>query len=187
MSAFLRTAAILVLLPFGLISSAQTQELPKKIRGYKVHSETLTVRNEPTSAGRPFVVVGRPSVSDISISGVTLAVTAELSSAGYDGRVHMLNFRDFTVNGLPVEVRDLNTPFDVVKTGTTPLPSPAIVFLPTSKVLRAAWSEATNSKDEWAVNGRILVFGKFKKFGFNFKRVVPVDVHLRIKNPLSGN
>jgi len=187
MSAFLCSAAICVLLPFGLISSAQSQELPKKIRGYKVHSEILTLRNEPRSKGQPFVVVGQPSVMDISISGVSLAVTAELSSAGYEGRVDMLSFRDFTINGLPVEVRDLNIPFNIEKTGSTVLPGPATVFLPTSKVLRAAWSEVTNSKDEWDIRGRIFVFGKFKKFGFNFKRVVPVDVQLRIKNPLSGN
>src|SRR5688572_5839160 len=186
MSAFLCSAAVLLLLPFGLIVNAQTQELPKKIRGYKVHSETLTVKNEPIGDDKPYVVVGQPSVTDISVSGVTLAITAELRSAGYEGRVDMLSFRDFTVNGIPVEVRDLNIPFNVEKAGTTILPGPATVFLPTSKVLRAAWSEATNSKNEWAINGRILVFGKFKKFGFSFKRVVPIDVQLRIPNPLSG-
>src|SRR5215204_5282865 len=187
MSALLCSAAISILLPFGLISNAQTHELPKKIRGYKVHGETITLKNEPVADGRPYVIVGQPNVSDVSISGVTFAITAELSSAGYEGRVDMLSFRDFTVNGLPVEVRDLNVPFDVEKTGTTKLPGPATVFLPTSKVLRSAWSEVTNSKDQWEVRGRILVFGKFKKFGFNFKRVVPVDVQLRMKNPLSGN
>ena len=187
MSALLCSAAFLILVPLSLVSNAQTTELPKKIRGYKVHGETLKVTNEPAREGNPYVVVGQPSVSDISISGVTLAVTAELRSAGYEGRVDMVSFRDFTVNGLPVEVRDIESPFNIEMTGTTPLPGPATIFVPTSKAFRAAWSEVTNSKEEWAVNGRILVFGKFKKFGFNFKRVVPVDVQLRIKNPLMGN
>ena len=187
MSFHLSIAAVLILLPFTLLFGAQTGDLPKKIRGYKVHDEVLTIKNEPPANGKPHVIVGQPSVSDISVRGVTLAVTAELQSAGYKGRVDMLSFRDFTVNGLAVEVRDLDTPFNVEKTGATIIPAPAIIFLPTSKVLRAAWSEVTDSKEEWSVTGRILVFGKFKKFGFNFKRVVPVDVQLRIKNPLAGN
>jgi hypothetical protein len=187
MSAFLCSAAILILLPLSLVSNAQTTELPKKIRGYKVHSETLKITNEPAAEGKPYVVVGRPNVSNISISGVTLAVSAELRSAGYEGRVDRVSFRDFTVNGLAVEVRDLESPFDIEKTGTTVLPGPATIFLPASKVLRGAWSEVTNSKNEWTVNGLILVFGKFKKFGFSFKRVVPVDVQLRIKNPFAGH
>ncbi len=187
MSAFLCSFAILILFPFSLVSNAQTTELPKKLRGYKVHDETLKLTNEPAAEGKPYVVVGQPNVSDISISGVTLAVTAELRSVGYEGRVDMVSFRDFTVNGLPVEVRDVESPFNIEKTGTTSLPGPATIFVPTTKALRAAWSEVTNSRDEWKVNGRILVFGKFKKFGFNFKRVVPVDVQLRIKNPLAGN
>ena len=187
MTVFFSTAAILILLTLSLVSNAQTTDLPKKIRGYKVHSESLKLTNEPAVAGKPYVVVGKLSVSDISITGITLAVTAELRSAGYEGRVDMLSFRDFTVNGFPVEVRDVESPFNVEKTGTTALPGPATIFVPTSKALRAAWSEVTNSKEEWAVNGRILVFGKFKKFGFNFKRVVPVEVQLRIVNPLTGN
>ncbi len=65
------------------------------------------------------------------------------------------------------------------------MPAPATVFLPTSNILNAAWKEITASKSDWNVTGRVFVFGKFKKFGFTFKRVIPVDVRLTIKNPLA--
>jgi hypothetical protein len=50
--------------------------------------------------------------------------------------------------------------------------------------LRGAVRELKDSKEEWSVTGRVFVFGKFKKFGFNFKRVVPVEINIKIKNPL---
>lgn len=165
--------------------SISAQELPKKIRGYKVHDEVISIMgNNRSDPDRPFVVVGKPTVSDISHTGITLAVAGELESAGFDGRVSMMTFRDFRVNGVAVEVSEFDKPFAVSKKGKTVLPGPATVFLPTTKILNAAWKEMTNSKEDWDVTGRVFVFGKFKKFGFTFKRVVPVDVRLTIKNPL---
>lgn len=47
-------------------------------------------------------------------------------------------------------------------------------------------NDKTAAKDEWTVTGRVFVFGRFKKFGFDFKRVVPVEINLKIKNPLNS-
>ena len=163
------------------------QELPNKIRGYKVHNEVVILQSDgkKDNDGRPYIVVGSPTISDVSLGGVTLAIVGELQTAGYDGRVEMMSFRDFRVNDVPVEVEEFNTPFTVSKKGKTVLPAPATVFLPTSNILNAAWKEITASKSYWNVTGRVFVFGKFKKFGFTFKRVIPVDVRLTIKNPLA--
>ena len=49
---------------------------------------------------------------------------------------------------------------------------------------RAARRELIESKKEWQVTGTVFIFGKFKKFGFGFKRVVPVKINLKIDNPL---
>lgn len=168
-----------------LAISVSAQDLPQKIRGYRVHNDIILITNDgPKDPGKPYILVGAPTISDVSLGGITLAIMGEFKAAGYDGRVEMMSFRDFRVNDVPVDISEFNTPFAVTKRGRTILPAPATVFLPTTKILNAAWKEINDSKDEWAVTGRMLVFGKFKKFGFSFKRVIPVDVRLTIKNPL---
>ena len=168
-----------------LASSLSAQDLPKEIRGYKVHKEIVTLSNDATAdREKAFVKVGTPTIEDVSLGGVTLAIVGELEEAGHDGRVELMTFKDFRVNNLAIDVSDFDKPFDVKKSGRTTLPEPATVFLPTAKILNAAWKEITASKDDWTVTGRVFVFGKFKKFGFKFKRVIPVDVRLTIKNPL---
>jgi hypothetical protein len=167
-----------------LALSVSAQGLPEKIRGYKVHDEVIRVTNNGAkSDGKPAVVVGSPAVSDVSLSGVTLAIAGEIEAAGHDGRVEMMTFRDFRVNGMAVKVAEFDTPFILKKRGKTTLPAPATVFLPTTNILNAAWKEITESKNDWTVTGRVFVFGRFKRFGFNFKRVIPIDVSLTIKNP----
>lgn len=94
-------------------------------------------------------------------------------------------FRDFRINGVTVEVAELNEPFTIRKRGKTALPAPASVFISTPRLISSAWKEITDSKKDWSVTGRVFVFGKFRRFGFNFKRVVPVDVRLTVKNPLA--
>lgn len=176
---------LLIMAALSLAFSISAQQLPDKIRGYKVHDEKIRLTNSgPKQIDKPYVTVGTPTISDVSLGGVTLAIIGELEEAGFNGRVEMMTFRDFRVNGISVEVSEFDTPFTVNKSGKTSLPTPATVFLPTSNILNAAWKEATGSKENWTVTGRVFVFGKFKKFGFTFKRVVPVDVNLTIKNPL---
>lgn len=181
----LKPSFILLAVTVSMALSVASQQLPDKIRGYKVHDEKINLTNDgPKQIDKPYVTVGTPTVSDVSLGGVTLAIIGELEEAGFNGRVEMMTFRDFRVNGVSVEVSEFNTPFTVNKRGKTALPAPATVFLPTTNILNAAWKEITDSKTDWTVTGRVLVFGKFKKFGFTFRRVVPVDLNLTIKNPL---
>jgi hypothetical protein len=51
-------------------------------------------------------------------------------------------------------------------------------------VSKAVYRELTEQRDELQVTGTVFVFGKFKKMGFEFKRVIPVKIDLKIKNPL---
>jgi hypothetical protein len=67
------------------------------------------------------------------------------------------------------------------------MPKAATIFIPACQILNAAWNEVSGSKKEWIVTGRVFVFGKFRKLGFSFKRVVPVEVKLMINNPLRGS
>ena len=51
----------------------------------------------------------------------------------------------------------------------------------------AALGDWGNSKETWPVTGRVYVFGKFKKGPFSFKRVVPVELDLQMRNPLRSD
>ena len=68
----------------------------------------------------------------------------------------------------------------------TMLPTPAKITINTANIAKAAYKELVDSKKDWSVTGIVFVFGKFRKFGVSFKRVVPVKIDLTIKNPLNS-
>ncbi len=184
-SAFLQICISILLLSF----LADAQNLPDKIRGYKVYDAKISVKTEndkiePKGVSEAFVKIGEPEIADVSLTGITLELSAEISGLEQSGHIDFLTFHDFRVNGLPVEIEEYKEPFTFKKNKPIQLPKPVKIFLSTTQTLRGALKELKNEKEEWQVTGRIFVFGKFKKFGFSFKRVVPVEINLKIKNPL---
>jgi hypothetical protein len=184
-AALLPASFLLLLIGFAALA----QDLPSEIRGYKVYQKKTEITNSSGSfdaakKAETFVRIGQPDVVDVSLSGLTIAVTAELNNIDRSGEIDFLTFRDFRVNDMPVEIEDYNVPFKFKKNEKVSLPAPATMLLPTGGVLNAAWNEIRGSKKEWRVTGRVFAFGKFKMFGFSFKRVVPIDVKLTIDNPL---
>ncbi len=186
-----KLAALLagLFLPVIAVPPVSAQELPSEIRGYKVYQKKTEITNSSGSfdaakKAETLVRIGQPDVVDVSLSGITIAVTAELNNIDRSGEIDFLTFRDFRVNDMPVEIEDYNVPFKIRKNEKVSLPAPATMLLPTGGVLNAAWNEIRGSKKEWRVTGRVFAFGKFKMFGFSFKRVVPIDVKLTIDNPL---
>ncbi|CAN5599655.1 hypothetical protein BH18ACI3_BH18ACI3_21690 [soil metagenome] len=176
---------------FILLAASATlfgQDLPDKIQGYKVHRTIIVVDSEKdltrTKQGEAFVTIGDPELVDVSLSGITLSVSAAITALNQSGKVDFLTFRDFRVNGIPVEIEKYDTPFSFSKNEPASLPKPASLFLPSLRLLNAAWNEITDTKKSLIVTGRVFVFGKFRKMGFSFKRVVPIDIKLTIKNPL---
>ena len=178
----------LVLLSVLSCHLAFAQELPSKIRGYPVHKTPIVVAdtlaaNESTDT--PAVVkLGEPDVTDVSLTGITFELQGEITSLTQSGKVDFLTFHGFEVNGIPVQIEEYAFPFTFRRNEPAALPMPATVFLPTSTILKAAWQEMQESQKEWIVTGRVFVFGKFRKYGFHHKRVVPVDINVRIGNPL---
>ena len=163
------------------------QELPSSIRGYKVHRIKIQVRTAGESASNrqdPTVNVGQPEVVYVSLEGLTLQATAEVSGLRQNGRVDSLMFQDVAVNGIPLRIDDYEHPFDVTGSTTVKLPFPVRATVSTSSVAKAAYKEATDARDEWQVSGTVFVFGRFKRMGFTFKRVIPVPIDLTIPNPL---
>lgn len=179
---------VLFLLLFTTISNSQN--LPDKIRGYKVHKAKIVVKTvsekqtDVSSEYEAFVKINDPEILDISFTGIKFALEAELSSVEQSGTVDFLTFHDFRVNGLKVEVEEYESPFDFKKNEPISLPKPFTIFLGTGQALSGAIKEMKESKKEWRVTGRVFVFGRFKKSIFKFKRVVPVDIDILIKNPI---
>jgi len=179
----------LFLLSFSFSSA---QELPKKIRGYKVQNAKISIKANKANAGKTeakdksavSVKIGEPELIDISLTGITFKISAEMESSEESGTVDFLTFDDFRVNDLKVAVEEYKESFEFKKNQTIALPKPIEIFVGTSQTLRGALKEMKDSKDEWTVTGRIFVFGQFKKSFLKFKRVVPVEINLKIKNPL---
>ncbi len=174
---------------------AAAQDLPDKIRGYKVYKAKISVKNqivknsdiaksEAANESEAFVKVGEPELVDVSLTGVTFELSAEIDALKQSGIVDFLIFKDFRVNGLAVSVEEYKESFVFRKNQPITLPKPVKIFIGTGQTLRGALEEFRNSKEEWTITGTVFVFGQFKKSFLKFKRVVPIQVNLKIKNPL---
>lgn len=183
-SAFIRIL-FLLLLP----AIAVSQDLPDKIRGYKVHRAKISTQNQTNQTksnedSDAIIKLSDPEATDVSLSGITFEISAEISPLRQGGTIDFLTFKDFRINGLSVDIEEYKTSFEVEKNKSVKLPLPIKIHLSFTQAMRGALKEWRESKETWQVSGRVFVFGRFKKLGFKFKRVIPIDVNLNIKNPL---
>ncbi len=177
-----------VLLLF-ISASVFSQNLPKKIRGYKVYQTKISIKTETDkTAGNKdaeaIVKIGEPEISDISLTGITLEIPAVIEGIEQKGRIDFVMFEDFKINDLKVEIEEYNESFEFNNAETVTLPKPIKMFISARQTLRGALKELKESKKDWKVSGRVFVFGTFKKFGIGFKRVVPLEINLIIENPV---
>ncbi len=174
---------------FLFVVASVAQDYPKKIRGYKVQKTKISVKNVGDKSSEKddseaFVTVGDPKVKNVSVTGVTLEISIEMSAVEHSGNVHFLTFNDFRVNGIKVDIAEYQNRFEFEKNQKITLPKPIEIFVGTGQSMLGVLGQITAPKEEWDVTGTVFVFGKFKKAGFNFKRVVPVPVNIKIKNPV---
>lgn len=187
---FQKTLVCLFLVFLSLLP-ALCQDLPDKIRGYKVYKEKIVIQDKTSSRLKNKemdveVKLDDPKLSEISVFGITLELGGKVTIFGQSGTVDFISFKDFEVNGVSVEIKEYSKKIDFKKNNPFRLEKPIEMFISAKQTLRAAMKEVKDSKDEWLVTGRIFVFGRFKKMGFNFKRVVPVEVRIKIPNPLKA-
>ena len=166
---------------FVLTGSAFAQSLPDKIRGYKVYQDKITVKQ---SGGDAVVKIGEPNLVEASLAGVTFELPAEVQALNQSGKVDFLAFHDFKLNGIRIEPEEYIHKFEFRNGENFKLPKPARILLPATDMVRAGWKEMHETKSEWTVTGRVFVFGRFRKYGLYHKRVIPIDINIRIKNPL---
>ena len=185
-----RQAVSLSLLLLCLTVGTCSQDLPNKIRGYKVYADNVSVSAGNSADKRQAdasVKIGDPEVVDAGLKGLTFELPAEVLAAKQSGKVDFFTFHEVKVNGIAVDVEEYRHPFSFRKGEPVTLPKPARISLPMTGIVQAAWQEMRDSKGDWTVTGRVFVFGRFRRFGMYHKRVVPVDFEVKIKNTLQNN
>ena len=168
------------------------QELPSRIRGYKVHNDRLTIAEAGSLKGRDpstdiIVKLGDPVIAEMGLLSAVIEIGGEFLSARQKGRIDFLRFHDIKVNGIAVEVDEYAHAFAFEKQKWSRLDNPLrarISFVKSPKVLAG---QLFSSQPELLVTGTAFAFGKFRRYGFGFKRVVPIAFELRIRNPLAAS
>src|SRR5437588_8265402 len=203
-------AALLALLALLFTLAAQNRNYPDKIRGYKVEPTVVeikkpTANNSSTNKSQntdkqndgatadygdvdQLIQFGQPELARATPLGNTFAVPIVVAPVTQKGHVDFLVFEDIVINGRSVEISDYNRSFDLPNKDSLTLKDPLRIYIFLPSALLAAIGEWTDSKDAWPVTGRVYVFGKFKKsilgISTSFKRCVPVELNLTMRNPL---
>jgi hypothetical protein len=167
---------------------------PKEIRGYKVELANVELKKQKPkdkdsaagASGEKLIQLGEPRVTGLTPLGISLEVPVTVAAVKQGGRVDFLTFEEMTVNGTKVTVNEYQHPFDLPTDGPVTLAKPVSIYISTPRALLGALGEWTQPKAVWPVTGRVYVFGRFKKFLFKFKRVVPVELNLSFQNPLQS-
>lgn len=170
---FLFALALLSALSYG----APAQDLPTKIRGYKVFEPKAT-------AAAPLIRLSKPVLKLDGLLSIAVEAGGDFTSPDHGGRVDFLSFHDIRVNGVAVDVEEYRHAFAFKKGTSVPLSAPIRGRIGLTGATQTAFQELTEPRADWRVTGTAFVFGKFKRFGFTFKRVVPVRLDFTIKNPL---
>jgi len=167
---------------------------PKEIRGYKVELAKVEIKKQeakgalksPSNEGDDdaLIKLGEPHVASVSPLGITLEIPVTVAAVKQGGHVDFLTFEDMTVNGTPVTFDDYQHSFDLPNDRPLTLPDPVSIYISTPRAMLGVLGEWNQPKDVWPIKGRTYVFGRFKKFLFKFKRVIPVELNLSFRNPL---
>ena len=180
---------------------SQPRAYPVKIRGYKVERTVIEVKkpddrnekNNRTQDGRAaddqanvdqLISFGKPALARVTPLGITFEVPIVVAPVTQNGRVDFLVFEDIEINGRSVNISDYNHSFKLPSSAPLTLSDPLRIYIYLPGAVMAAIGEWTDSKETWPVTGRVYVFGKFKKSLFSFKRCVPVELDLTMRNPL---
>ena len=133
------------------------------------------------------IKLGKPQLARVTPLGITFEVPIVVAPVKQSGHVDFLLFEDMVVNGRSVEIDEYHRAFDLPNKQPLTLREPLRFYIYLPGAVLAAVDEWSNSKETWPVTGRIYVFGKFKKGWFSFKRCIPVELNVSMRNPLRTN
>lgn len=129
---------------------------------------------------------GSPSIARVTPLGITFNVPVVVAPIKQSGKVDFLLFEDMMVNDHSIEIDEYHRAFDLPTKKPLTLTEPLRFFIYTPVAALAAVGEWSNSRETWPVKGRVYVCGKYRKFLLSFKRCVPVELNLTMRNPLRG-
>jgi hypothetical protein len=208
--------AVTLTLSFAAGCFSQPRAYPKEIRGYKVERAAVelksrTEKRKATNTGDnagtsnqnsstadsgagpladpavdQLITFGQPSLARVTPLGITFDVPVVVAPIRQSGHVDFLMFEDMTVNEHSIQIDEYHRAFDLPTKRALTLREPLRFFIYLPVAALAAVDEWSNAKETWPVTGRVYVCGKYKKFLFSFKRCVPVELNLRMNNPLRG-
>ena len=130
------------------------------------------------------ITFGAPSLARVTPLGITLKIPVVVAPIRQSGHVDFLLFEDMKVNEHSIEIEEYRRGFDLPTKKSLTLREPLRFYISLPAAALAAIDEGVSSKETWPVTGRVYVCGKYKKFVFSFKRCVPVELNLTMKNPL---
>src|SRR2546423_13371045 len=194
---------VLFLMSMPMPASGQSRSYPDNIRGYKVERTVVEIKkpenknqaNDGVTASSDsdvdqLITFGQPSIAHATPLGMTFEVPVVVAPVKQSGKVDFLVFEDMEVNGHSVQIDEYDHSFGLPDKKALTLRDPLRVYIHLPGAILAALGDWTDSKDTWPVTGRVYVFGKFKKkilgISTSFKRVVPVELNLTMRNPLKG-
>jgi hypothetical protein len=178
-------ASVLVLCS-SVVAVSQRATYPAELRGYKVDRVAIETQNSSKTAVRSGELIrfGKVRVARVTPAGVNLELPIVVAPVKQKGQVDFLIFEDIVVNGTPVRIDEYHRQFELPNRKELILKEPLKFFVTLPNAMLAALGEWANSQEKWRVTGRIYVFGRYKKFLFNFKRTIPIELDLMITNPL---
>lgn len=186
----MKVLATIALAIFAFASVPLAQKLPDKIRGYKVENANLKISHSMPTGGKltdDFDLYIQPTKPQIKMNGLLSAaidVGAEVVSTKQSGEIDFVSFHDVRVNGIVIDIAEYAGPMAFKKGVRSTLPRPVKATLGLTGAARGAFRELTDSRQKWHVTGTAFVFGRFKKLGFTFKRVIPIKIDMSVDNPL---
>jgi hypothetical protein len=208
-NAFVAAGCVLLTLLCGVSVTPQVRTYPKEIRGYKVERTVVEIKkpeaktqqsgnrrtgNDGVDQGNTaansdtyvdeLIQLGTPQLTRVTPLGITFEVPIVVSPVKQSGRVDFLVFEDMVVNGTSVNIDEYHRAFDLPNKQPLTLREPLSFYIYLPSAMLAALGDWSDAKETWPVTGRVYVFGKFKKGPFSFKRVVPVELNLSMRNPL---
>lgn len=147
-------------------------------------SSSTSSASAPDSNVDQLITFGSPQVARVTPLGITFEVPVVVAPVKQSGRVDFLLFEEMTVNQHSVQIDEYHRAFDLPNKRPLTLREPLRFYIYLPVVALAAVDEWQNSKATWPLTGRVFVCGKFKRFLFSFKRCVPVELDLTMRNPL---
>jgi len=174
----------------ALTAPAQQTSYPKEIRGYKVERAAVEMKkigkdDKPFQSDPDTLIrFGEARLVNATPFVINMEIPMVVAPVAQKGHVDFLVFEDMVVNGTPVEIEEYKHEFDLPNKHELELKHPLRFTINVPNAMLAAIGEWTNSKERWPVTGRVYVFGRYQKFLVTFKRTIPVELDLTMRNPL---